>query len=334
MNSNLIPNAFIRWHFSTLHQQPELVKVLREQLSMPEQAFKHDGYLLSADQYAKLLNLTIVKGDDESFGALVRPIRQGCFHLMAYACISCDNLQQVIERCMKFYCLMNDQIDWKLVTSEQQCQLLFDVHKEPAIDYSYFSTFNCSVIWRWLSWMIDKPIPLDDVSFSFAAPISNIEVNQIFNQQVDYNKRHNKLTFSSQYLSLPVKQTVHTLRLFLNKVPECLLSHYQEEISFTKQLQDYLQKQQNINEVTLKQAAQYFCCSEQSLIRALRVEGTRFKSLCSKIQKQRAHHLLIKTALSNQEISQRLGFSEPSVFYRSVKKWFGKTPNQYRENLK
>ena len=99
-------------------------------------------------------------------------------------------------------------------------------------------------------------------------------------------------------------------------------------------MQEYLQTQAHINQVTLVQAAQHFCCSEQSLIRALRAEGASFKALRAKIQKIRAHQLLIKSNLSNQEISQKLGFSEPSVFYRNIKKWFGKTPNQYRASVK
>jgi len=334
MSTNLIPNAFIRWHFSTLNQQPELIKFLRAELSIPEQVFQRDGYVLSAEQYGKLLSLTISQSDDESFGTLLRPLRQGSFHLMAYACISCTNLQQVIERYMKFYCLMNDQIHWRLLTTEKQCQLIFDLDKEPDVDYSYFNVFNCSIIWRWLSWMIDKPITLDAVSFNFSSPVSSNELKKVFNQKVEYDQQHNQLNFANNYLSMPVKQTAQSLRLFLNTVPECFLSHYQEEISLTKQLNDYLQAQENVNQVTLVQAASYFCCSEQTLIRALRTEGSRFISLREKIQKERAHQLLIKTSLSNQEISQKLGFSEPSVFYRSIKKWFGKTPSQYRESLK
>lgn len=333
MTSNLIPNAFIRWHFATLSQQPQLVELLRKKTKIPDHVFSHEGHELTADQYAYLLKLTIIHGDDESFGSLVRPIRQGSFHLMAQACISCDNLQQVIERCIKFYSLMNEQVNWQLIITEQQCQLHFDLHQQPNVDYSYFSAFNCSVIWRWLSWMIDKPIPLEQVSFNFSSSVSSNEIKQIFNQNVTYDAPHNTLIFDQSFLKVPVKQTSHSLRLFLNKVPECLLSHYQEEMSFTKQLQDYLLAQENINEVTLVKAAQYFCCSEQSLIRALRAEGTRFSALREQIQKRRAHHLLIKSSLSNQQISQQLGFSEPSVFYRSIKKWFGKTPSQYRKSL-
>ncbi len=334
MNTNLISNSLIRWHFSALKQQPELVKMLRAELSIPEQVFQREGSVLSADQYGKLLSLTIDQSDDESFGSLIRPLRQGCFHLMAHACISCNNLQQAIERCMKFYCLMNEQLNWRILRVGNQCHLNFDVHKESDVDYSYFNVFNCSVIWRWLSWMIDKPISLDAVSFNFSLPASNNQLKEIFSQQVGYDKPHNQLSFSSKYLSMPVKQTAQSLRLFLNTVPECLLSHYQEEISLTKQLNDYLQAQENVNQVTTAQAASYFCCSEQTLIRALRTEGSRFINLREKIQKERVHQLLIKTSLSNQEISQKLGFSEPSVFYRSIKKWFGKTPSQYRESLK
>lgn len=46
---------------------------------------------------------------------------------------------------------------------------------------------------------------------------------------------------------------------------ECLLSHYQEEISLTKKLNDYLQEQTNVNQVTLVQAASYFFAANRLL---------------------------------------------------------------------
>lgn len=148
---------------------------------------------------------------------------------------------------------------------EQQCQLIFDLHKEPDVDYSYFNVFNCSVIWRWLSWMIDKPIALDAVSFNFSSPVSSNELKKVFNQQVEYDQPYNQLSFASHYLSMPVKQTAQSLRLFLYTVPECLLSHYLEEISLTKKLNDYLQEQTNVNQVTLVQAASYFFAANRLL---------------------------------------------------------------------
>ena len=79
-------------------------------------------------------------------------------------------------------------------------------------------------------------------------------------------------------------------------------------------------------------AAEHFFCSEQSLIRGLKQEGTRFKDIREKVRKQKASYYLVKTELTNQQISAQLGFSEVSVFYRNFKKWFGVTPSQYREN--
>lgn len=68
--------------------------MLRTELSIPDQVFQCDDYVLSDVQYGKLLRLTTSQSDDESFGSLLRPLRQGSFHFMAYACISCSNFSK------------------------------------------------------------------------------------------------------------------------------------------------------------------------------------------------------------------------------------------------
>jgi AraC-like DNA-binding protein len=117
-------------------------------------------------------------------------------------------------------------------------------------------------------------------------------------------------------------------------VPECLLSHYQEEISLNKQVREYLEQQDDLIGMSLQHVAEYFYCSEQSFIRYLRAEGVKFSDIRNQIKKQRAKLWLLTTSLTNQEISQKLGFADPTVFYRNCKKWFGLTPNQFRDQNK
>ncbi len=328
-----IPNAFIRWHFDALSHNPALAHTLISGLAIPEEVFSEDGKALSANRYAELLSRTIIALDDESFGTLARPLRRGSFHMMCHAAIGCTTLGATVARCIRFYRLMNDQIRWRLESDGEWAELHLDLADVDAESGSYFYAFLTCILWRWLSWTVDDDLEIARVDFMFAAPDCAEEIRDIFKDRVEFGQPATRIRFSSAYLNRPVRQTPRTLEMFLIKVPECLLSHYRTDMRLGKRLRDYLQAMPALNEVTLAMAAEYFCCSEQTLIRGLRAEHTRFKTIKDEIQKRRAHTLMLTSGLSNQEISRELGFSEPSVFYRSVKNWFGQTPNQYRQSV-
>ncbi|WP_448212694.1 AraC family transcriptional regulator ligand-binding domain-containing protein [Colwellia sp. MEBiC06753] len=333
MNKRLVSNDFIRWHCETLQSHSEHFKSIVKQSNIPTGVLTGKNAQLSSDQFARLINKSIVIGNDESFGCLKRPLPAGCFQMMAYASISCRNLEEAINQCLKFYSIFNGQISWQLLTDDDVACINF---RFKSIDHnacSYFICFTAIIIWRWLNWMVDKSLSLDGIEFQFSAPGCKCALERMFNRPIDFKKEHNALYFNKELLSLPIKQTRSTLDSFLIQVPECLMSHYQEDLSLVKRLRGYLQEKQAINRVTLSDVADHFHCSEQSLIRGLKAEGERFKVVIDSIQKQRAMEMLVKSNYTNQQIADQLGYSDTSVFYRCVKKWFKKTPSQIRKEI-
>ncbi len=72
--------------------------------------------------------------------------------------------------------------------------------------------------------------------------------------------------------------------------------------------------------------------SRRSLQRHLLNEGTSFRHLLDKTRTVAAHHYLLNTATSVEEISFLLGYSSASSFYRAFHKWTKSTPMQVRLN--
>ena len=331
MSEHLIPNDLIQWHFHTLADNPKLVEQLLAEGLVPSKVLEQEGQILTADEFAQLLKLTTFLSNDESFGQLKIPVYRGSFQMMCHACISCTNLHQVIERCIKFYRVFNPQFNWQLTVEEEICAIEFNFKALDAQASSYFIAFVSVVIWRWLSWMINKPIELLDVEFSFALPVAADNIEPIFKRKVKEKMASNRICFHSQYLKFPVKQTPQSLEMFLFSVPECLLSHYRQEMTLSGQLSEFVNQRENLNSLTLADAAKHFFCSEQSLIRRLKSEGTKFKKVVDQTQKKRARELVLISTMTNQQIALSLGYSDTSVFYRKFKTWFGQTPNEFRK---
>ena len=72
--------------------------------------------------------------------------------------------------------------------------------------------------------------------------------------------------------------------------------------------------------------------SARTLIRRLHEDGATFQRLLDAARKRRALWMLLHTAEPVEEIAARLGYADTSNFSRTVRRWFGATPRDLREN--
>ena len=84
------------------------------------------------------------------------------------------------------------------------------------------------------------------------------------------------------------------------------------------------------NEATLEIVAQKLNIGNRTLQRQLKIENNTFNNILQDVRSKLAKQHLQNTSVSIAEIAYLLGFSEPSIFHRSFKKWTGKTPRLFR----
>jgi AraC-like DNA-binding protein len=73
--------------------------------------------------------------------------------------------------------------------------------------------------------------------------------------------------------------------------------------------------------------------SARTLDRRLRAEGTSFRAVLDGFRHELAERLLRDRRVSLGEAAFLLGFSDPSAFHRSFKRWTGRTPHAFRRSL-
>jgi AraC-like DNA-binding protein len=70
--------------------------------------------------------------------------------------------------------------------------------------------------------------------------------------------------------------------------------------------------------------------SAPTLRRRLKREGTTFQQLKDTVRCEAAKLSLDRPEFSINEVALQMGFTDPSAFHRSFKKWTGQTPGQFR----
>jgi len=302
------------------------------QVGVREADLQQPGRILSAEQFASLMRMAFELVNDEAVGYTLKPLRVGTFRMLCHATLDCQNLRRALLRMIEYFRLLSDEFNWSLQERGEEAIITFNNQPNGIVENGYFTAYMMTILWRWASWMIDCPILLSRVYFDFSHVLIADDPTQIYRTSVYFDQSNNQLVLPASYLEQSITQNIETLVPFLANSPECLLSHYQSDNSISFQVKSHLDSLLKLDSASLDSVAENFQLSGQTLARRLRKEGHQFQELKDKVRKNKAVNLLLRSDLSISEISQELGFSEDSVFYRNFKKWTGVTPNAYRHN--
>lgn len=272
--------------------------------------------------------------EDEASGFLSRPFKIGTFSMMCHAIISSGNLRRALLRSGKFIHLLSDEVKLELIESGDEAQLAIDYKNPHKLDEVFFVT-SLFVIWIRLScWLIQKPILLNRIEFTFDEPEYSDEYAQMFPCRHVFSSERNLVVFDRKNLALEIQQDPSELSSFLLNAPESLLTQFRSDDSLTAQVKRLLLKQREgvdeLANLTFEEVSDVLCTTTHTLRRRLKDEGNSFQEIKDSIRKDYAIDMLSNSDFSVLELSNRLGFSEPAAFNRAFKKWTGKTPGSFK----
>ena len=127
---------------------------------------------------------------------------------------------------------------------------------------------------------------------------------------------------------------------WINILFSTILRNYSETIQFNKYdigndfslILQYIQN--NYKTLTLKSLAEYFHYSEAHLSVLIKKNlGLKFTTLLTNLKLEDAKDYLINTDLSIEKISESIGYNSVEHFSRTFKKYYKKSPQQFRKSL-
>ena len=81
---------------------------------------------------------------------------------------------------------------------------------------------------------------------------------------------------------------------------------------------------------SISEIAAQLGCTERTLRRRLKAEGTSFRSLITDTRMPIARQLLEKAGLPVEVVAWRVGYTEAAAFVRAFKSFYGFTPGSLR----
>lgn len=84
-------------------------------------------------------------------------------------------------------------------------------------------------------------------------------------------------------------------------------------------------------DVRMSVLARHLAMSPRTLQRRLADEGVSYQELLEAARKEAAGRYVRESTLSISEVAYLVGYSEPAPFHRAFKRWYGITPELFRQ---
>jgi AraC-like DNA-binding protein len=168
------------------------------------------------------------------------------------------------------------------------------------------------------------------VHFAHAAPGDLRECQRFLRCAVSFQQPYDQIVFASDALDVPLLAADPHLALVLEEHMQRLLDTLPTEDPFVHRARGILLQALQSGSASLEGLATTLHMSPRTLRRRLEEHGTSYKALLDELRRELAYYYMARTDDSPDEVATRLGFTEPSTFYRAFKRWSGTTPALYR----
>jgi AraC-like DNA-binding protein len=145
-----------------------------------------------------------------------------------------------------------------------------------------------------------------------------------------FAREHNEIVFPSAALDARLRSADLQLGDVLEEHVQRLLENLPKGDPFVQRARGALAAMLDNGGPALETLATRLHMSPRTLRRRLEEQGTSYKALLDDLRRELACHYLTRGADPFEQIATRLGFAEPSAFYRAFKRWTGTTPALYR----
>ncbi|RLQ22836.1 helix-turn-helix domain-containing protein [Seongchinamella sediminis] len=192
------------------------------------------------------------------------------------------------------------------------------------------------LIWHALcGWLVGESLEIEQANI--AAPFVNsayhARLSTSFHSAVRFDADDTYFIFAAEQLQRRIVHTSDSLRELLDNAIYQLILIERRPASTSATIKSLISIDLSQGLPSFTEMAAQLHMSESSLRRRLQSESTSYQQLKDEVRCQVAIDKLLNEDARIADLSDFLGFTEPSSFVRSFKNWTGETPRSYREKI-
>lgn len=292
---------------------------------------------VSREQYSRLCVGLFRALGDESGGVMPdAPTPVGTTRLIALSMINSATLAAAIRRGIEFNAVcrvrQGAQIDNYLQLDEEgrEATLVYRCSDDPLHD-QHSVLCNLAIWARFCGWLVGQHIDITRASCAGPEPEFTAGIRHFFPCPVTWEQDLNTVTFSARHLDAELVRNEQDLEDFLPLAPyHLVIEPFASTLSITHRIREILGTDFRCEMPSFEELTGLLNMSARTLRRRLEKEGTSYQRIKDNARRDLAITLLSRQRLTVSEVAEQVGFSDPSAFHRSFKKWTGQSPGSYR----
>lgn len=303
-----------------------------EQLNAPD-------HRIAGSRARAIWELAVERTGDADFGLhLGEQAQPAVLGLVGYVMLSAPDLRSALEKLIRYTNVLTNGVRGQLECKRGQAHIEF--HLADNVD-NYLHAYprqpmECtaaSLVPLALA-LTGRALPVTAMAFQHAAPAVVREHLRIFRVPVTFGANVTRLSFDERALDWPVLHAHPALLASFEGEAGAVLARLGEDQPWSVRAQQAAADLIKAELPAIDRVARALKVSPRSLQRSLAEEGTNFRAVVDRVRRSLAERYLARPEISLNEIAFLLGFSEPSAFHRSFKRWTRQTPQQFRSGLK
>ncbi|GAA3953154.1 AraC family transcriptional regulator [Hymenobacter algoricola] len=267
---------------------------------------------------------------DLHLGEKVSPVAYG---VLAYVMMHSPTIEKALEQLCRYQDIVCDGTRTSLRRHATQVELVVELISPDITWPAYALNAELSAYLAALRLLSGLPLQPRVVRFAYPPPADVREHERIFGPApVVFGAADTALVFEASVLALPV--------LNANPVLFAVVEQHAEQLVAQLQQPDLpgLVKREIVRllkgaDPALSTVADRLNLGVRTLQLHLKEAGLTYRQLLDEVRCELAQRHLRELHLSTTDIAFLLGYSEPSVFARSFKKWTGQTPGGFRKQV-
>ena len=295
---------------------------------LPEDLFSRKGATLTPSEYFNLFS-----GIEECAGSEELPLKIGAaisaevFDPPVFACLCSPDLNTALKRLSAYKRLIGPMV-LDVTITPQQTEVgitcyghVGEMPRSLAATELVFFTQLARLATR------TRVVPI------------HLEVPQLPRQKDPYHQwfgasltkgNNTRIVFSARDASLPFLTEDAAMWDFFEEGLKKRLSDLDTQTTVSQRVKSALLELLPGGQSSIDDVAQRLAMSKRSLQRYLGRESSGYQEILNTTRKELAHHYLMRSDISQAEISFLLGFNDSNSFLRAFKGWTGATPGEYR----
>jgi len=273
--------------------------------------------------------------NDENLGLHVGEIITGLPNILGYILMNYSTIGEVIEKYCTYQKIVDEGRCIKLQIKDSHALIEVVITDDNLAEERHLIDCCLAGFLTYYKQLMRKKTEMYDLieaRFVYDAPADISEYRRIFPCKLIFKSSMNALVINRSALDIHIPAANRELLALFEDYAAGLLVKVTESDSLANRARRLIIKHLRGETPTIEEIAGKLVMSVRSLQLKLKEEGTTFSAILDEIRRDLAIQYLRDNKTSIAEISYLLGFSEPSVFHRSFKKWTNSTPAKFRIN--